>query len=163
MKEIEKFFWNFCDNYIEIVKRRLYNPDIYGKKATESAQFAIYNVLLGILKHFAIYLPHITEEVYQSYFKNFEKVSSIHLCELSTINIELNPKDVKIGEELIEIITKVRSYKSENNYSLKEEISKLIISGYDPDIKLAECDLKAVTSACEIEYVNGEKTIKIIK
>ena len=66
--ELEKFFWNFCDNYIEIAKNRLYKPEVYGEDAKASAQWACYNVLLGMLKMFAITLPHITEEIYQAYF-----------------------------------------------------------------------------------------------
>ena len=38
--EIEKFFWNFCDNYIEIAKNRLYKPEVYGEDAKASAQWA---------------------------------------------------------------------------------------------------------------------------
>ena len=30
LNHLEKFFWNFCDNYIEIVKHRLYRPEEFG-------------------------------------------------------------------------------------------------------------------------------------
>lgn len=59
MTELESFFWNFCDNYIEISKNRLYKPEIYGEDAKLSAQYTIYTVFLKVLQLFAIYLPHV--------------------------------------------------------------------------------------------------------
>ena len=67
------------------------------------------------------------------------------------------------GNEFIEIVSKVRAYKSENNYSLKEEISKLIITGSNDFIKEAQEDLKAVCTINEIEYKQGIFDIEIIK
>ncbi|RME31014.1 valine--tRNA ligase, partial [Candidatus Woesearchaeota archaeon] len=45
--ETEQFFWRtFCDNYLELVKARLYNPEAYGE-AAQSAQHTLYSVALG--------------------------------------------------------------------------------------------------------------------
>ncbi|MCQ2564484.1 MAG: valine--tRNA ligase, partial [Clostridia bacterium] len=117
--EIEKFFWNFCDNYIEISKKRLYQPEVYGEDAKQSAQWACYNVLLGMLKLFAITMPHITEEIYQNYFRQFEKEKSIHLCTLSKIDVENEPDIIANGDMIIDIVSRVRQFKSENKLSLK--------------------------------------------
>ena len=49
----DSFFWNmFCDNYLEIIKRRIYNN--LGEK-TESARFALRRMLINILKLYANY------------------------------------------------------------------------------------------------------------
>ena len=75
----EHFFWNsFCDYYLEIIKKRVYVGTGDKKK---SAQYTLYQTLLIILKLFAPIMPFITEEVYQEYFKKFEKTKSIHLTE----------------------------------------------------------------------------------
>ena len=59
---IEKFFWNsFCDNYLELVKWR-----IYGDKEKESAKYTLYHSLLSILKMFAPIMPFITCLLYTS-------------------------------------------------------------------------------------------------
>lgn len=160
--ELEKFFWNFCDNYIEIVKRRLYNPDVFGEDATNSAKYASYKVLLGMLKLFAIYLPHITEEIYQAYFREFEGEISIHKTLLEEIKAKVFEEDLAGGDDVVEIVSKIRAYKSENNYSLKEELSEVTVVGYSNFVKEV-VDLKGVGGIVELKFEDGEKDIKIKK
>lgn len=70
---IEDFFWNdFCDNYLELVKKRLYNEELKNK----SGIFTIYYCLYGIIHALAPIMPYITEELYQIMFvdkNNFEE------------------------------------------------------------------------------------------
>lgn len=161
---IEKFFWNFCDNYIEIAKNRLYKPEIYGEKAKESAQWACYNVLLGLLKLFAITMPHITEEIYQDYFIKFEKTESIHLTILSPIEIEEEKDLIKNGDLIVDIVSRIRTYKSENKVSLKTEIENITISNPNLEfIKDCEQDIKAVASVKNINYTVGDYNINFGK
>ncbi len=161
MAELERFFWNFCDNYIEIAKNRLYKPEIYGESAKASAQLACYNVLKEMLKMFAIYLPHITEEIYQSYFRKFENVASIHNTEISPIEIKTPENIIENGDSVCEIVSSVRRYKSENNLSLKEEVERLTVQGYSDFIKRVEYDIKAVGNIKEIVYLDGDKFVGI--
>ncbi|MDD4815975.1 MAG: valine--tRNA ligase [Clostridia bacterium] len=162
--ELERFFWNFCDNYIEIAKRRLYNPQIFGEDATESAKFASFNVLKEMLKLFAIYMPHITEEIYKDFFEKFEKEPSIHLTTITKIENNFEENIIQQGDDMVEVVTALRRYKSENNISLKEEIKKVVLSGYGEDIKQFESDIKAVGTVVEIEYKQAkDKQIEIIR
>ncbi len=65
-KTIDSFFWDyFCSNYIEMTKSRLYNS----KRHPLGAKFATYYCLLGIIKLYAPFIPFLTEEIYQNYFK----------------------------------------------------------------------------------------------
>ncbi|MDD2227675.1 MAG: valine--tRNA ligase [Clostridia bacterium] len=161
--ELEKFFWNFCDNYVEIAKRRLYNPDVYGEKATESARQTCFLVLKEMLKLWAIYLPHITEEIYKNFFEKYEGEKSIHLTQISEINEKTEDGIIPQGDEVVEIVAAVRRFKSENNLSLKEEINKLIIIDYSEHICDFEIDIKAVCSIKEVLYKTelGKKRIEI--
>jgi valyl-tRNA synthetase len=78
--DVEQFFWHdFCDDYLEIVKKRVYNSKENSDEKT-SAQYALYHSLLAILKMLAPIMPFITEEIYQTHFKTkTDKEISIHI------------------------------------------------------------------------------------
>jgi valyl-tRNA synthetase len=120
--EVEKFFWQvFCDNYLEIVKDRLYNPDVRGVDSRKSGQEALYQTLLAVCKMMAPFMPHITEEIYQKFFKGREKEISIHISKWPEYNEEMiDEKAEKAGDIGVDIISVVRKYKSEQQMSLKE-------------------------------------------
>jgi valyl-tRNA synthetase len=60
LREIEEFFWWFCDDYIELVKRRRARESAEGASAAVAASTAL-SVLLRL---FAPYLPFVTEEIW---------------------------------------------------------------------------------------------------
>lgn len=160
--EIEKFFWNFCDNYIELAKNRLYKPEIYGQDAKKSAQWACYNVLLGTIKLFAITMPHVTEEIYQNYFRQFEKEISVHLTRLEKIDVEGEKNILENGDMVFEVISRVRAFKSEKKVSMKTEIDQMTILSPKLDfLKACEDDIKAVTSVQKIVFKKGDFDVKI--
>ncbi|MGK7888176.1 MAG: class I tRNA ligase family protein, partial [Leptolyngbyaceae cyanobacterium] len=63
-KELYDFTWrDFCDWYIELVKSRLFNKETPSRVV---AQQTLAYVLDGILKLLHPFMPHITEEVWQT-------------------------------------------------------------------------------------------------
>lgn len=154
-KVIDDLFWkDLCDNYIEIVKERLYQPDIHGDEERKSAQYAIYYCLLNVLKMYAIYIPHETEYIYLKGFKDFEKEISIHKSLWP--NIEKVDNDIlKFGEQIKDIIFEMRKFKSDNNLSMKADVEQLVIRGsknYEEWFKLTEKDIRACSHAIEVLY-----------
>ncbi len=124
LNHLEKFFWNFCDNYIEIVKHRLYRPEEFGEQARYSGQKTVYMILYKLLQDFSIFFPFITEEIFQELYHN--KVS-IHLTEIK--QFEFNYSDeIKNGDIIIDIISQARGEKTNNNVSLKTPIRNLDLS-----------------------------------
>ncbi|OXN00069.1 valine--tRNA ligase [Bifidobacterium vansinderenii] len=66
---IESYFWQFCDDYIELVKNRAYGtPDEHGRTPSEAAVLSARTALgLGLdafARLLAPYLPYATEEVW---------------------------------------------------------------------------------------------------
>jgi valyl-tRNA synthetase len=166
--DIDEFFWNdFCDNYLEIVKDRLYKPEIHGEEERLSAQYALYSVLLKLLKLYAIYVPYITEEIYQGYFKGFEKADSIHLLQWNMKLEEKNQRILEFGENIKTIIGEVRKYKSERNLSLKDSLDCIFINAPGKDEKYllrTLNDIKACTWADKIQIKSSEEyIIEILK
>ena len=121
LNALEKFFWNFCDNYIEIVKHRLYRPEEFGEKARYSGQKTIYIILYKLLQDFSIYFPYITEEIYKELY---HKEKSIHLTKIESLEYNYE-NEIKYGNLIIEIISQARGEKSTRNLSLKTAIKLL--------------------------------------
>ncbi|MEQ6142860.1 valine--tRNA ligase [Bifidobacterium breve] len=69
LEAIESYFWQFCDDYIELVKNRAYGtPDEQGnvpsEKAVKSARTALGLGLDAFARLLAPYLPYASEEVW---------------------------------------------------------------------------------------------------
>jgi valyl-tRNA synthetase len=154
-KIVDDLFWkDLCDYYIEIVKERLYQPDIHGVEARKSAQYAIYNCLLTVLKMYAIYIPHETEYIYLKGFKGFDGAVSIHVTEWpkpAAVDNEI----IEFGEAIREAIAGVRRYKAEYKLSMRTEIDEAAVTGaavFKNWMLETEKDLLACTRAKKITY-----------
>jgi len=156
--DTELFFWQtLCDNYLEIAKDRLYNPEKRGKEARLSAQYALYNSLLAVLKLMAPIMPFITEEIYQLYFAGFEKEKSIHNTLWPSLSMEDNEAEA-VGDFFVEVLGKVRKFKAEKKMSLKTELKAVNIKGNitAEQFDLIKAELMAVTKAKEIKFEKAE-------
>jgi len=147
-RTIEQFFWHdFCDNYLELIKIRIYEPKSPQQK--QSAQAALYTCLAAIVRLMSPFTPFITEEVYHQFLKQHEKFDSIHLSEWPEA-----PKKDKAAEEAgsvaVLVLTAVRKKKSEAKLSMKAPVKRLIIDT-KKDISGILNDLKATCVAEKVE------------
>ena len=154
-KVIDDLFWkDLCDNYIEIVKERLYQPDIHGVEERRSAQYSIYYCLLNVLKMYAIYIPHETEYIYLKGFRDFENAVSIHLTQWVK-PAKADAEILAFGETLKAAVAVVRKAKSESSLSIKTEIEEVIVTcpqKFHQWFLETEKDLIACTRAKRVLY-----------
>ncbi|MBD3310746.1 valine--tRNA ligase [Candidatus Woesearchaeota archaeon] len=157
--DTEIFFWQvFCDNYLEIVKDRLYNPDKRGKEARLSGQYALYQTLLTILKLMAPFTSFITEAIYQGYFSKMEGMKSIHLSSWpENLKERDDEKAEKAGDDAVAIIAATRRFKSDADKPLNTPIKKLTIECKDQKaLEEALDEIKGATKAEAIEFGKGD-------
>ncbi len=125
---LENFFWHvFADQYIENIKYKI--------KEDKGSQTTFYNVFYGIIKSFAPFIPHITEEIYHRAFSKDEKIISIHLTRWPE---KFNYNEIEDGRRISNIISKIRSWKIENNV---DRINEIKIETDNPDLFIKNSDL----------------------
>ena len=154
---LEHFFWiKFADNYIELVKGRLYGKD---KKKRSSAQFSLYQIIANLIKLFAPIFPHLSEEIYQQFFKS---ELSIHLEKWPQAGIALKDKKFsENGKKLLEIIAEIRRLKAEKGLKLSQSFRKLIIKSDSDFVEKLKEDIQNLSHAENIE-IKKSKEPKIV-
>jgi len=120
---IEKRFWDFCDYYLEIVKKRAYS------ETDTSAVASLMKTIDTFLKAFAPFCPFITEEVYQCRPWG-ETSSSIHGTSWPKddefANIVAENSDLYDNASII--TSEIRKAKTTANTSQRTAVSKVVVS-----------------------------------
>ena len=158
-RALDAFFWSdLCDNYLEIVKGRLYEPKDALQRS--SAQYALSIVLEGVLKLYAPFIPFITEEVYHLLrIKN--KAKSIHISQWPDASAAWEDKDaLVVGEEIVRIVVAVRKHKADRRLSMAAPVAKLTVAT-NHDLTLAENDLLSATRARGFTHARGDFDVRI--
>lgn len=164
--EIDNFFWkDFCDNYLEIVKERLYNDNNKYSNGSIAAKKTLSMVFLEILKMYSPFVPHITEYIYQNLYKNKNDDKILSCSTYATL--PYSEKELLFGEMVKNIIVEVRKYKSYNNMSMKDPIECIKVSTSLENIKLLKESLMDILSCTratniDVELNNDETNIEII-
>ena len=161
---IERFFWHdFCDEYIEAVKYRLYTD--VSDESRKAAKYTLRTVVETSLKLLAPIAPFFTEEVYQ-YFSD----DSIHTTLWPEVYDELISEEMENkGETTVELIDEVRRFKSASKIPLNAELAEVNV--YTSDDSLVEIfnqfddDIKGTLKIKDLEISSGKPEVheKIIE
>ncbi|QKX01695.1 valine--tRNA ligase [Wolbachia endosymbiont of Cruorifilaria tuberocauda] len=153
LSTVKEFFWkDFCDNYLELVKKRAYGDSVSNKENLSAKQSLTYALNI-ILRLFAPFLPYITEEIYHQLYS----YNSVHKQSNWPDREELiyDKFSEEMGRNFVQILNLVREIKTNNTVSVKHPVKKLMIKGNLQDDKLnlsAQNDLQTVCNAEAIQW-----------
>jgi valyl-tRNA synthetase len=148
LQATEEAFWDFCDNYLEIVKVRAYaeSPSPEQRSALATLQLA----LRMFLRLFAPAMPFVTDEVWSWRFAASSGGRSIHSGpwpsdpEFAGIPIE---RASRAYAAACEVSTRIRAAKTSAKKSLRWPVSRLEVRGAQPDLDALRTVLPDVLAA----------------
>lgn len=143
-KAIRGFAWEvLADNYLELVKGRLYGDK---PEARRAAQYVLYRTIRTLSLLLAPFTPFFAEELH-SRFSN----ESVHTQAWPAFDPGLISEEAEAAGELIKEITgEVRRYKSDLGMALNAPLKKIEI--YNADIDTG--DIAGATNS-EVELMKG--------
>ncbi len=161
LQVVEQFFWtDFCDNYLELIKNQLFNPDEYAPEEVYATKWTLYTVGLRILQLYAPYLPYVTETIYDELYKKQVGISSIHQNKFTAAQKKYRFEHAReIMSSINFIVSEVRKLKTNLQLSLKTPLAFLTITSDQNVMKQLsnhEQLLKGVTQAEEITHIVSE-------
>jgi valyl-tRNA synthetase len=136
----EKFFWDFCDDYLELVKERARREDAGGVSAKAAFVLAL-SVQLRLL---APFLPYVTEEVW-----SWWQEGSIHRASWpdNATDLTTPEQDSRTLSVAASVLADVRGVKSVAKVSQKTEIGSFTVTAKAADLDLLKLALEDVRAA----------------
>ncbi|MEP7033247.1 MAG: valine--tRNA ligase [Actinomycetota bacterium] len=123
LEVVERFFWGFTDDYLELVKGRAYGAGDPG--AAGSAVASLRQALSVLLRLFAPFLPFVTEEVW-----SWWREGSVHRtawpneAELAQITSGADPAVYEMGAS---VLGEVRKCKALAKLSVRAEVERVVV------------------------------------
>jgi valyl-tRNA synthetase len=148
LERTERFFWGFCDDYVELVKQRAYGES--GGAGAESARTALAIALHALLKLFAPHLPFVTEEVW-----SWWREGSIHRSPWP----DAAPIDVAAGgvdsdgayTVAADVLAEIRKAKTVQQRSLRTKVTRATVAGPADVLAVFETVRADVLAAGQVE------------
>ena len=148
LERVERFFWSFCDDYLELVKDRAYRPA--GDQAGGAARAALRAALDTQLRLLAPYLPYACEEVW-SWWRD----GSVHLAPWPEPAPAGAAADRRPLEAASLVIAALRRAKSQARLPLRTPVARAEVTGppaWLDAVRAAEADLAAAGRVAAFGY-----------
>ncbi len=158
---VERFFWGFTDDYLELVKQRAYGAA--GAAGAASAVGALRLALDVVLRLFAPFLPYVTEEVWSWWREGSIHRASWPATDELSVAEGADPLVYEVGAAAL---TAVRKEKALAKVSLKFPVERVAVrdtQGRLATLSLAEADVREAGSIEKLELVeSGEPGIEVV-
>ena len=156
LEAAEKFFWTFCDDYLELVKERSYSDDAAAASAAAALQLGL-NVQLRL---FAPFMPFVTEEVW-----SWWQPGSVHRAPWPTLDELPAGGDPTLLDDVAEVLIAIRGAKSRAQVKMRTEVDRAVVSGPAESLARLETiarDLRAVGRITgDLEFAAGADQISV--
>ncbi|WP_260852674.1 valine--tRNA ligase [Curtobacterium pusillum] len=155
LEVIERFFWTFCDDYLELVKERAYGTATESTHETQaSAVLALRAAIDALLRLLAPFIPFATEEVWA-----WTHETSVHRASWPTVTelpTQAEPTGLlaAVGQALIGI----RGAKTAAKASQKTPVTRAVVAAPAETralIERAAVDLAAVGRIENLSFADG--------
>ena len=152
----ETFFWNFTDDYLELVKERAYGQETT-PEAQASAVLALRIALHTQLRLLAPFIPFATEEAW-----SWWQEGSIHRSawpQSAELEGFTRGQSATMLNTASEALMGIRKAKSDQQLSMKAEITSLTINAPEDklqELKHIESDLCSVGKIEKIAFETGD-------
>ncbi|WFR68519.1 valine--tRNA ligase [Curtobacterium flaccumfaciens] len=155
LEVIERFFWTFCDDYLELVKERAYGTATESTHETQaSAVLALRAAIDALLRLLAPFIPFATEEVWAwTHETSVHRASWPTVAELPT-QAEPTGLLTAVGQALIGI----RGAKTAAKASQKTPVTHAVVAAPAETralIERAAVDLAAVGRIENLSFTDG--------
>ncbi|WP_412519060.1 valine--tRNA ligase [Actinomadura madurae] len=151
LERTERFFWEFCDDYLELVKARAYGD---GPEA-RSARAALRTALAVLLRLFAPVLPFVTEEVW-----SWWRRGSVHTASWPTVAELPRGGDPAVLAATGEALRQVRKAKSEAKASMRADVSRAVVRGAEV-MRIARPDLAAAGRIADLTLEDAPAALTV--
>ena len=123
LERTERFFWRFCDDYVELVKSRAYRES--GAAGADSAHLALARALDTLLALFAPVLPFVTEEVWSWSHEGSVHTSAWPSSErLQSVSSGGDPLVLDVAAA---VLGEVRKAKTAAQRSLRTDVDRVVV------------------------------------
>jgi valyl-tRNA synthetase len=168
LEATERFFWMFCDDYLELVKSRAYGSGA----GASSARGALRTALSVLLRLFAPFLPFVTEEAW-----SWWQEGSVHraswpsapaLASGSASSSASGPGSAQVpagpggvGDPSVlataaAVLGQIRKAKSAAKVSMRAEVARVVVRGPSDAadaVGVSEDDLRAAGNIADLAFV----------
>ncbi|MER7396047.1 valine--tRNA ligase [Streptomyces sp. NPDC000151] len=158
----ERFFWRFCDDYLELVKDRAYGTAETDAAGAASARATLTTVLSTLLRLFAPVLPFVTEEVW-----SWWAPGSVHRApwpEADPLRALADGTDPALLDTAAEVLTAVRRAKSAAKVSMRTTVTGAVITGPSTALEaftLVAADVRAAGRIARTEERPGPAPLTV--